>query len=136
MTASGTPDRFVFVYGTLRRGGSNDIERRHPDARYVASAHISATLHDLGAYPGAVLDESTGDARRMVRGEIYRIDESIERALDILEEVAEDGSGEYLKRRVDVKTSSAEYSCLIYEISLSRVEGRPVIASGDWFVRN
>lgn len=135
MTASGTADRFVFVYGTLRRGGSNDIALRHPEARYVASAEIPATLYDLGAYPGAVLQGSTGDVNCMVRGEIYRITEQIEHALDILEEVAEDGSGEYLKRWVDVGAGSSVYSCLVYEISSSRIGGKAVIASGDWFVR-
>ena len=135
MTASGTADRFVFVYGTLRRGGSNDIALRHPEARYVASAEIPATLYDLGAYPGAVLHGSDSDVNRMVRGEIYGITESIERALDILEEVVEDGSGEYLKRCVDVGTGANVHSCLVYEINSSRIGGNAVIASGDWFVR-
>ena len=135
MTASGTAERFVFVYGTLRRGASNDIARRHPEARYVASAKIPATLYDLGAYPGAVLHGSSGEANRLVRGEIYRITDEIERALDVLEEVAEDGSGEYLKRGVDVGTASAVYSCLVYEINSSRIGAKAVIASGDWFVR-
>ena len=136
MIAPDVSDRFVFVYGTLRRGGSNDIARRHSEVRYVASAEIPATLYDLGAYPGAVLDESTGNAKRMVRGEIYRITEPIERALDILEEVAEDGSGEYLKRRVHVGTGSTVYSCWVYEISATRIVGSAVIASGDWFARS
>lgn len=129
--------RFVFVYGTLRRGGSNDITRRHPEARYVASAEIAATLYDLGAYPGAVLhDARRGAGTGMVKGEIYRIDHLIERALDRLEEVVEDGSGEYSKRLIDVRAGSAVFSCLVYEIDVSRLDGRAVVASGDWLSRD
>jgi gamma-glutamylcyclotransferase (GGCT)/AIG2-like uncharacterized protein YtfP len=131
------PDRFVFVYGTLRRGGGNDITRRHPDARYVAGAEIAATLYDLGAYPGAVLhDTRCSVGTGIVKGEIYRIDHLIESALDRLEEVAEDGSGEYLKRSIDVRAGSAVFSCLVYEINVSRLDGRAVIASGDWLSRD
>lgn len=129
-------NHFVFVYGTLRRGGSNDIVRRHPEARFVAQAAIPATLYDLGAYPGAVLDGMPGVAARSVEGEIYRIDPQIEVALDLLEEVAEDGSGEYLKRRIDVEAASGVFECLVYEIHPSRIVGRRVIPGGDWFRRD
>ena len=137
MTAQALQDRFVFVYGTLRRGGSNDITRRHPDARYVAGAEIAATLYDLGAYPGAVLhDARRGTGTGTVKGEIYRIDHLIESALDRLEEVAEDGSGEYLKRLIDVRAGSAVFGCLVYEINVSRLDGRAVVAIGDWLSRD
>ena len=87
----------VFVYGTLRRHGRNDIARYRPSPVFVGEARIAGTLYDLGAYPGIVL----GGAGR-VKGEIYRVDPAVEAALDLLEEVAEDDSGEYIKRRVRV----------------------------------
>lgn len=119
--------RHVFVYGTLRRGGRNDIARFRPEPFYVADAAIAGTLYDLGAYPGVVL----GGKRRVV-GEIYRIEPEVEAALDVLEEVADDGSGEYLKRHVIVEVGAQQFECLVYEIHPSRIAGLAVIRSGDW----
>jgi len=118
----------VFVYGTLRRGGSNDIARYRPAPRFVGEAFIAATLHDLDTYPGAVL----GGAARL-RGEVYRITPEVEAALDLLEDVRADGTGEYLRRKVDVEVDGVRLPCLVYELHPARVAGRPVIASGDWF---
>ena len=122
--------RHVFVYGTLRSGGSNDIARWLPAAHFVGKAEMAGTLYDLGAYPGARLG---GTAR--LHGEVYRIAAELESQLDRLEEVRPDGQGEYLKREVRVKVGAREYVCLVYEIHPRRVPGRPVIASGDWMRR-
>lgn len=117
----------VFVYGTLRRHGRNDITRYRPRPVFVSEASIEGTLYDLGAYPGIVLG---GQAR--VKGEIYRIEPAVEAALDLLEGVAADGSGEYIKREVRVAVGVQTVACLVYEIHPSRIEGRPVIGSGEW----
>jgi len=124
------PDRHVFVYGTLRAGGSNDIARYRPRPLRVGDAGIAGTLHDLGAYPGAVL----GGTGRIL-GEVYRITPEVEAELDMLEGVLADGSGEYLKRELDVMVGPLRLNCLVYEIHPGRVEGRRVIQSGDWFAR-
>ena len=47
--------RYVFVYGTLRRGGSNDITRLVPSPRWVGTAQVAGQMYNLGAYPGLVL---------------------------------------------------------------------------------
>jgi len=117
----------VFVYGTLRRGGRNDIARYRPAPVWIGEAGIAGTLYDLGAYPGVVL----GGTRR-VRGEVYVIEPAVEAALDVLEEVAADGSGEYIKRQVRVEVGSHWFDCLVYEIHPARIAGRRVIESGDW----
>jgi len=127
MPQSADMPRHVFVYGTLRSGGRNDIARFHPKPERVADARIAGTLYDLGAYPGVVL----GGKRRVV-GEIYRIEPEVEAALDVLEEVADDGSGEYIRRHVMVEASAQQFECLVYEIHPSRIAGRAVIRSGDW----
>ena len=127
----GAPDasaqRHVFVYGTLRRGGRNDIARYRPMPVHVADASIAATLYDLGAYPGAVL----GGQRRVV-GEIYRVAPQVEAEFDRLEGVADDDSGEYIRRHVIVEAGAQRIECLVYEIHPSRIEGRAVIEGGDW----
>ena len=117
----------VFVYGTLRRHGRNDIARYRPTPVFVGEASIAGTLYDLGAYPGIVL----GGAGR-VKGEIYRVEPAVETALDLLEEVAEDDSGEYIKREVRVALGARWLDCLVYEIHPSRIAGRPVIDGGNW----
>jgi gamma-glutamylcyclotransferase (GGCT)/AIG2-like uncharacterized protein YtfP len=119
--------RHVFVYGTLRRGGRNDIARFKPEPFHVAEAVIAGTLYDLGTYPGLVLG-----GKRRVLGEIYRIEPEVEAALDVLEEVADDDSGEYIKRHIAVVAGTRQFECLVYEIHPTRIGGRSVIASGDW----
>ncbi len=119
----------VFVYGTLRRGGRNDIARYRPAPRFIGEASIAGTLFDLGAYPGVVL----GGAQR-VKGEVYAIEPAVEAALDVLEEVAEDDSGEYIKRQVRVDVNGQWFECLVYEIHPARVAGLEVIEGGDWIV--
>lgn len=117
----------VFVYGTLRRSGRNDIARYRPLPSLVGETCIAGTLYDLGAYPGVVLEGA-----RVVKGEVYAIDPAVEAALDVLEEVADDDSGEYIKRRVRVEVGGQPFDCLVYEIHPSRIAGRRVIESGDW----
>ena len=119
--------RHVFVYGTLRRGGRNDIARFRPEPFFVANAAIAGALYDLGAYPGVVLG-----GKRRVMGEIYRIEPEVEAALDVLEEVADDDAGEYIRRHVTLEAGAQQFECLVYEIHPSRIAGRAVIRSGDW----
>ena len=130
MPHSRSTPRHVFVYGTLRAGGSNDIARFRPRPEHVGSAALAGTLYDLGTYPGAVLG-----GENVLRGEVYRITSEVETALDLLEEVADDDSGEYRKREREVVVNGHTVVCLVYEIHPARLAGRPVIASGDWFAR-
>jgi gamma-glutamylcyclotransferase (GGCT)/AIG2-like uncharacterized protein YtfP len=121
--------RHVFVYGTLRRGGSNDITRRQPAPRYVGMAQVGGTLYDLGRYPGLLLG-----AAGTVLGEVYEIDAVLEQALDVLEEVRPEPSSEYFKRTVPVVVDGRELACLVYEINPQRARGHAVIAGGDWML--
>ncbi len=115
----------VFVYGTLRRGQANDINRRQPAPRYLGEARVRGTLYDLGPYPGLIL----GGAG-WVQG--YAITPELERHLDVLEEVAPVPSGEYRRRHVTADAGGRPLSCLVYEINPQRVSGRPVLPHGDW----
>lgn len=120
----------MFVYGTLRAGGSNDIRRFRPQPVHVGDATMAGTLYDLGAYPGAVLG-----GERVLRGEVYRITPEVEGALDQLEGVTDDDSGEYIKRERVLVVGGRSVGCLVYEIQPVLVGARRVIASGDWFQR-
>ena len=135
-----SPTRHVFVYGTLRRGESRDINKLQPQPGWVGAANVDGILFDLGSYPGIVLDG--GGAQ--VTGEVYAITPELERRLDEIEEVLPQASGEYCKREVMVRLclppgAPAQSSnllscvlCLLYEVSLDRTTGKPVITGGDW----
>lgn len=122
--------RHVFVYGTLRRGEVNDINRLRPPPVFLGLARVAGTLHDLGPYPGAILG-----GEGWVQGEVYAISSELERQLDLIEEVAPVPSGEYVRREIEVRLPDRTLTCLVYEIARERVQGRPRIASGDWLQR-
>jgi gamma-glutamylcyclotransferase (GGCT)/AIG2-like uncharacterized protein YtfP len=124
------PTRHVFVYGTLRRGGCNDIRRYPPAPVFVGFATVAGTLFDLGAYPGARLG-----GQGTLRGEVYRVSAEVEAAMDVLEGAAPDGSGEYEKCELRVLVDDVLIDCLVYQIHSSRITGRQVIRSGDWMDR-
>jgi gamma-glutamylcyclotransferase (GGCT)/AIG2-like uncharacterized protein YtfP len=123
-------ERHVFVYGTLRRGEANDINRLDPVPRYLGVARIRGALYDLGPYPGVILGEAG-----WVQGEVYAITPELERRLDEIEEVAPVPSGEYMRRHIEVELDGRRIVCLVYEIAPQRVQGRPRITSGDWLRR-
>lgn len=87
--AAGLPashPHLVFVYGTLKRGGSNHHwmtgQRFLGDAR-LAPGHA---LYSLGDYPGLVAEPG---ATERVRGELWAVDEAGLAGLDELEGVAD-----------------------------------------------
>jgi gamma-glutamylcyclotransferase (GGCT)/AIG2-like uncharacterized protein YtfP len=69
----------VFVYGTLRRGGSNDF--RMVDSRFVAEGAVRGRLYRIDWYPGFVADENAGP----VKGEIFMANAEAIAALDDFE---------------------------------------------------
>ena len=120
----------VFVYGTLRRGEINDINRLHPTPRLLGHARLRGTLYDLGPYPGVILG-----GEGWVQGEVYATAPELERQLDEIEEVAPVPSGEYTRRHLDVDVAGQTLHCLVYEIAPARVQGCRLIPGGDWLLR-
>ncbi|MCW5257611.1 gamma-glutamylcyclotransferase [Verminephrobacter aporrectodeae subsp. tuberculatae] len=123
------PSRCVFVYGTLRCGGSNDITRLRPAPRFVGAARVAGALHHLGAYPGMTLGGSG-----WVRGEVYAIAPALEALLDEIEDLGAEPTDEYVKREVVVQLEGQAQAlpCLVYEINPRRLGSAPLIAHGDW----
>ena len=134
------PVRYLFVYGTLRRGEERDINllRPLPEALGVGMAH--GVLYDLGAYPGMQVGEQ--GCTNKVYGEIYCITAELEQLLDQIEEVWPQQTGEYIKREIWVHMDSlstsnpismpSQLKCLVYAVSTLHAHGKPVISSGDW----
>lgn len=138
----GSSSRHVFVYGTLRAGEANDINRLRPAPRRLGKASVRGVLFDLGAYPGLRLAASLalGDPLSRVCvevvGEVYAIDPALEPVLDEIEQVFPQRSGEYARREVKVHVNGTPLRALLYEIAPDRVQGRQVIAGGDWVQRD
>ena len=84
----------LFVYGTLKRGGSN--HHFLADQRFLSIARTvpGFTLYSLSAYPGLV---PSPDDRAGVTGELWSIDDACLVRLDELE-----GTAEGLYRRAPI----------------------------------
>ena len=127
-SAASPTQRYVFVYGTLRRGGLNDITRLRPAPRWVGAAQVAGTLYHLGAYPGMTL----GGSER-VQGEVYAIDPALEPLLDEIEDLGSHPTDEYIKRDIDVDVSGRTVRCLVYEINPRYAIPALRVPGGDWF---
>ena len=125
--AAASPSRHVFVYGTLRRGDDNDINRLEPAPVWIGNAVVKGRLFHLGRYPGMLLG---GD--NDVVGEVYAITPALERKLDEIEELYPQQTDEYFKRDILVHVNDEPVACIVYEINAAYVLGKPVIQSGDW----
>lgn len=124
---SSPSSRYVFVYGTLRKGDDNDITRLTPTPQFVGHASIEGVMHHLGAYPGVLLAPG-----RAVVGEVYAIKPALELKLDEIEMLYPEEKDEYFKREVSVQVDGRTLTCVLYEINPSYTVGCPVIESGDW----
>jgi gamma-glutamylcyclotransferase (GGCT)/AIG2-like uncharacterized protein YtfP len=127
----------VFVYGTLRAGESNDINRaaeRSGIARpaLIGAAYVRGRLFDFGNYPGLVLDEGAAP----VRGDVYQIEDALVPVLDEIEEVYPGVAGLFCSHRLHVRVAlqdtHSDVICLMYPVSDSAVVGLPLIPNGDW----
>ena len=124
-------ERHVFVYGTLRRGGRNDINRLAPAPAYVGMGEVRGVLYHLDWYPGLTLG---GEEAVTVVGEVYRITPELETVLDRIEGIVPGADSEYFKREVAIAVAGRAVECLLYEINPAHVKGRAVIGHGDWIL--
>lgn len=92
----------IFVYGTLKRGGSNHVFLRGQN--YVGDARTAPgyILYSLGDYPGMV--RAPGDTEG-VSGEVWHVDDGCLAELDRLE-----GLDEGLYERIDVLLAPNPYA--------------------------
>lgn len=121
----------LFVYGTLRRGGSNDIARLAPSARFSGAAQIRGALFDQGTYPAMTLDADGG----WVIGELYTVTPTDWRVLDALEEVvtAANPLGQYFRVRAVANDENARpVECQVYVANPRVLRLERPIAGGDW----
>jgi len=122
----------VFVYGTLRRGEINDIERLArrlmlSPPLLLGEAHVRGRLVDFGDWPGLVED---GDAR--ILGEVYVVDDPLLAAMDAVEEYDPDGGSLFVRRPVDLQVAGQALCCHYYPIEPRLMGGAVPIDHDDW----
>ncbi len=123
----------VFVYGTLRAGEVNDLNRaatRHGIGAptLVGTGTIAGRLYDFGTYPGLVLDAAAGP----VVGDVYDIPDALLPVLDEIEEVYPGQATLFVRETRPVMLADAPADCLLYPVADSAVAGLARIDSGDW----
>lgn len=124
---------YVFVYGTLRAGETNDLSQaaalHHlPVPEKIGTASVPGTLYDFGGYPGWVHDP----AGKGVLGEIYRIAPGLIPVLDEIEEVYPGEAGLFVRINMPLMCGGVAYDCIVYPVAASAIAGQPVIEGGDW----
>ena len=125
------PLRHVFVYGTLRRGGRNDINLLEPAPRYLGMGEVKGMLYHIDWYPGLTLG---GEEAVTVVGEVYEIAPQLEALLDRIEQIVPGPGSEYFKRHLAVEVEGRPLPCLVYEINPDRVRDKQPIGHGDWIL--
>lgn len=115
-------NEIVFVYGTLRKGGSN--HHRMAGAVERGPGTVRGRLFQVDWYPGLLLDETGVD----IRGEAYEVDATTLAALDAFE-------GSHY-RRVSVRIMPTDGGVIIdawiWEY-IAPIDDLREITSGDWF---
>lgn len=116
----------VFVYGTLRRGGTHHW--RMDGAEFVANGTIRGRMYRFGWYPGLIADENGGE----IIGEVYQVGPAQLAALDEFEGLSagEIQGSEY--RRVRVAVSGGDPATAWIWEWLGPVDEATRITGGDW----
>ena len=120
----------VFVYGTLRRGGSNSF--RMDGAEYVSAGKAGGAMYVISWYPGLVLDMEEGH----VLGDLYRVGPEQLAALDEFEGLAanELEGSEYRRVKTEVVLLDNPYGAVQAWVWEWKGEVNPSrkVHSGDW----
>ena len=114
-------DETIFVYGTLRAGGSNHFRLEGAVPRDAGT--VRGRLYRVDWYPALLLDEGGYP----VHGEVYEVDAVTLAALDVFE------GSEYRRIRVAVTPAAAgdAIEAWVWEF-VAPLDGLEEIRGGDW----
>ncbi len=122
------PLQLVFVYGTLRRGGSNHF--RMVGAEFIAAATVAGRMYRIDWYPGLVLDDKGAE----IHGEVYAVEPELLAVLDVFEGLSagEIRGSEYHRIHATVmRRDSQPVTAWVWEwIGITDEASR--ISDGDW----
>jgi gamma-glutamylaminecyclotransferase len=112
----------VFVYGTLKRGGSNHRFLAGQQFLGEATTAPGYTLYSLGGYPGMV---RSINSTHFVTGEVWNVDDACLAKLDKLEGIDE---GLYARESIPLQPPFADQVVDTY-LYLRGLEGRGHLGS-------
>lgn len=124
----------VFVYGTLRRGGSNHFRMDH--AEFVGLGKVAGAIHLIDSNPELVFPALKLDVEGHVVGEVYLVSETLLKSLDAFEGICERYEEPYEYRRVRVGVemeTGGSVSAWIWEWN-SGLDGARPLPEGDWLL--
>ncbi len=124
----------VFVYGTLRKGGSNHF--RMDGAEFVGKGVVKGEIYQIDTNPKLVFPALKLDGECRVVGEVYQVSETQLKALDAFEGISERYEEPYEYRRVmtGVEMESGELAyAWVWEWN-SCLEGAKLLPEGDWLL--
>lgn len=115
----------LFIYGTLKRGGSNHEQLAGQEYLGEACTLPGHRLYDLGEYPGLVRAQGVAD---YVHGELWRVSGECLHQLDRFEGVPE---GLYRRSAIELDELHGDLVVETY-FYLRDLSGRSILADGRW----
>ena len=127
-TAGFRPSVYLFVYGTLKKGGPLHGELSREAFITTDNTYPHFTMLDLGQFPGVISKGTTA-----IHGEIYRVDKDFLELMDMIEGVAQ---GFYMRTRIPTTKYEEVY---MYQLTPSAAVANKkfarrweIIESGVW----
>ena len=122
----------VFVYGTLRKGGSNDFRMHRAD--FVGEGKISGSIYKIDWHPHLVYPALICGGENSVIGELYRVSDIVLKELDKFEGINEgyEEPLEYKRVKAIVRLDSGEEETAWVWEWIQSVENALLLEDGDW----
>ncbi len=133
MTHQTTNTKYLFVYGTLRKGVDIPINKKiGKDLEWIGVGKLKGSLYDIGSYPGAVNDSSAS----VIKGDVFKLlnPEKTLAILDKYERFYPDNltKSDYIRKDETIELESDEQVVAgIYWYNQS-VKGKVWIEKGDY----
>ena len=113
---------YVFVYGTLRRGGQYHHLMKNAELAATTRTLPNYTLVDVGSYPAML-----NGGKQAVVGEVYAIKDGTLIELDVLEGVPD----LYTRETIELENGMKAWA---YFLLPHLARELPIIESGDYFL--
>lgn len=124
----------VFVYGTLRKGGSNHF--RMDGAEFVGKGCVKGEIYLIDSNPVLIFPALKLDAAGRVAGEVYRVSDAQLEVLDAFEGISERYEEPHEYRRVMVAVEldvGDSINAWVWEWNRGLNEAKP-LPLGDWLL--
>ena len=125
-------DKYISVYGTLRKGERANYMLDKCEFVGASEEQLPFKMIDLGSYPALI----SSDNNNKIVIETYKLpkdSQAIEDRLDMYEGYSEDGNGLYNKKLITLKSGIESY--IYYMKSEDKYYHGVLIENGDWLNR-